>query len=117
MDKTEQLSDWSAAELSSSQIEYAARDAAIMLDLQAQVVERLANDGLTAVAELENQCVAPIAEMELNGVYLDTERWRAKLEQVRKAQSVVADELLEMLSAGVAQASLFGRAEINWLAR
>ncbi|HEY2866601.1 MAG TPA: DNA polymerase [Pyrinomonadaceae bacterium] len=113
MDKTEQLSDWSAAELSSSQIEYAARDAAIMLDLQAQLVERLTADGLMAVAELENQCVMPIAEMELNGVYLDATRWRAKLEQVRKAQSVVADQLQEMLSAGVAQASLFGRAEIN----
>ena len=113
MDKTEQLSDWSAAELSTSQIEYAARDAAIMLDLQAQLEERLTADGLMAVAELENQCVVPIAEMELNGVYLDAERWRAKLEQVRRAQTVVADELQEMLSAGVAQASLFGRAEIN----
>jgi DNA polymerase-1 len=113
MDKTEQLSDWSAAELSSSQIEYAARDAAIMLDLQAQLVERLTADGLINVAKLENQCVMPIAEMELNGVYLDAERWRTKLDQVRKSQTVVADELQEMLSAGVAQASLFGRAEIN----
>src|SRR4029079_4657547 len=98
---------------SSSQIEYAARDAAIMLDLQAQLVERLTADGLINVAKLENQCVMPIAEMELNGVYLDAERWRTKLDQVRKSQTVVADELQEMLSAGVAQASLFGRAEIN----
>jgi DNA polymerase-1 len=113
LDKTEQLSDWSLAELSSSQIEYAARDAAIMLDLQTQVAERLKNDDLLSVAELENQCVMPIAEMELNGVFLDEARWREQLEKVRKAQAVVADELQEMLSAGVAQASLFGRAEIN----
>jgi DNA polymerase-1 len=113
MDKAEQLSDWSAAELSASQIEYAARDAAIMPGLYEKLVERLENDKLMNVAELENSCVVPIAKMELNGVYLDEARWREKLERVRKAQAKVADELQEMLSAGVAQASLFGRAEIN----
>jgi DNA polymerase-1 len=113
MDKSEQLSDWSADDLSHSQIEYAARDAAIMPGLYEKLVERLANDKLLDVAELENQCVVPIAVMELNGVYLDESRWREKLDRVRKAQTVVADELQEMLSAGVAQASLFGRAEIN----
>lgn len=113
MNKAEQLSDWSADELSRSQIEYAARDAAIMPALYEKLVERLENDKLLAVAELENQCVVPIAIMELNGVYLDEARWREKLERVRAAQGKVADELQEMLSAGVAQASLFGRAEIN----
>ena len=55
MDKAEQLSDWSAAELSASQIEYAARDAAIMPGLYEKLVERLANDRLMDVAELENR--------------------------------------------------------------
>jgi Ribonuclease D len=100
MDKAEQLSDWSAAELSASQIEYAARDAAIMPGLYEKLVERLANDRLMDVAELENRCVVPIAMMELNGVYLDEARWREKLERVRKAQGKVADELQDMLSAG-----------------
>jgi DNA polymerase I len=113
MDKAEQLSDWSAEVLTQSQIEYAARDAAIMPDLYEKLVERLQNDGLLAVAELENACVVPIATMELNGVYLDEKLWRIQLERVRVEQSKIADELQEMLSAGVAQASLFGRAEIN----
>jgi DNA polymerase-1 len=113
MDKTEQLSDWSADELSNSQIEYAARDAAVMPGLYEKLLERLENDQLIRVAELENQCVMPIAEMELNGVYLDESRWREQLGRVRVAQAKVADELQDMLSAGVAQASLFGRAEIN----
>ena len=55
----------------------------------------------------------PIAQMELNGVFLDEGRWREQLEKVRVAQAKAADELQDMLSAGVAQASLFGRAEIN----
>jgi DNA polymerase-1 len=55
----------------------------------------------------------PIAEMELNGFYLDEGRWREQLDRVRVAQEKAADELQDMLSAGVAQATLFGRAEIN----
>jgi DNA polymerase-1 len=51
--------------------------------------------------------------MELNGFYLDEARWREQLDRVRVAQEKAADELQDMLSAGVAQATLFGRAEIN----
>ena len=113
LDKTEQVSDWSAAELSPSQTEYAARDAAIMVSLREKLHERIANDNLNEVAQIEFDCVMPIAEMELNGFYLDESRWREQLGKVRVAQEKVADELQDMLSAGVAQATLFGRAEIN----
>ncbi len=113
IDKSQQVSDWSARELSHSQIEYAARDAAVMVPLREKVLERLRNDGLEDVARLEFECVVPIAEMELNGFYLDESRWREQLGKVKVAQARVADELQEMLSAGVTQASLFGRAEIN----
>jgi len=113
LDKTEQVSDWGANELSPSQIEYAARDAAIMPEVRGKLDERIALDGLAEVLKLENECVMPIAEMELNGVFLDAERWRGQLALVTKAQARYADELQDMLSAGVAQASLFGRAEIN----
>jgi len=112
LDKSEQVSDWSG-ELSQSQIEYAARDAAIMVPLREQVAERLRNDDLINAARLEFDCVVPIAEMELSGFYLDEARWREQLGRVKIAQEKAADELQDMLSAGVAQATLFGRAEIN----
>ncbi len=113
LDKSQQVSDWGAAELSHSQIEYAARDAAILPEVRAKLDERIAADGLAEVLKLENECVMPIAEMELNGFYLDKARWREQLAVVTKAQAKFADQLQDMLSAGVAQASLFGRAEIN----
>ena len=113
LDKSQQLSDWSANDLSQSQVEYAARDAAVMVPLQEQVAARLMTDDLERVANLEFECVMPIAEMELNGFYLDEPRWREQLERVKIAQAKAADELQDMLSAGVAQASLFGRSEIN----
>lgn len=113
LDKTEQVSDWGANDLSPSQIEYAARDAAIMNEVREKLDERIALDDLKKVLDLENECVMPIAEMELNGFYLDDKRWRAQLNKVAAAQATVANELQDMLAAGVAQASLFGRPEIN----
>ncbi|MET0752362.1 MAG: DNA polymerase [Pyrinomonadaceae bacterium] len=113
LDKSEQVSDWGADELTQSQIEYAAKDAAIMIPLREKIVERLKQDELVRVAKLEFDCVMPIAAMELNGFYLDEARWREQLEKVKKAQEIVAYDLQKLLSAGVAQASLFGVAEIN----
>jgi DNA polymerase I len=113
LDKSEQVSDWGANELSHSQIEYAAKDAAIMPEVRAKVHERIVADGLENVLKLENECVMPIAEMELNGFYLDRSRWREQLEKVTKIQVRAAGELQNMLAAGVAQASLFGAPQIN----
>jgi DNA polymerase I-like protein with 3'-5' exonuclease and polymerase domains len=113
LDKSEQVSDWSAPELSHAQIEYAARDAATMIPLRERIVEKLKADELIKVAKLEFDCVVPIAAMELTGFYLDAARWREVLEKVKKSQVKVADELQNLLSAGVAQGSLFGRSEIN----
>jgi DNA polymerase I-like protein with 3'-5' exonuclease and polymerase domains len=113
LDKSQQISDWSLAELSHAQLEYAARDAAVMVPLREQVAERLRSDELERVAQLEFDCIVPIAAMELNGFYLDAARWREQLEKVKIAQAKAADELQDMLSAGVAQQGLFGRAEIN----
>jgi len=113
LDKAEQVSDWGASELSHSQVEYAAKDAAIMTEVRDKLEERIVSDNLTEVLKLENECVVPVAEMELNGFYLDEGRWREQLEKVTVIQRAAADQLQDMLSAGVAQASLFGRSEIN----
>ena len=113
VDKSEQVSDWNAAELSESQIRYAAKDAAIMVGLRAKLLERLKVDGLDRVAELENGCVMAIARMELNGFYLDGDAWLEHIEELKKKRDLVVTELQEMLSSAATQANLFGVAEIN----
>ncbi len=113
VDKSEQVSDWSAPVLSQSQIQYAAKDAAVMIALRERIVERLRQDDLIEAAKLEFDCVMPIAAMELNGFYIDQGRWREQLESVKARLVAISAELQQMLSAGVAQASLFGVAEIN----
>lgn len=113
LDKSEQVSNWSASELSPSQLEYAAKDAGIVLRIREKMIERLKAENLIEVAKLEFDCVEPIAFMELAGIFLDRERWSEQLKKVKKIQLVVADELQELLSVGALQGSLFGRTEIN----
>ena len=112
LDKTQQVSDW-AGELSQSQLEYAAKDAAILLPLQERIAEKLKQDELERCARIEFESILPIVAMELAGVNLDKVLWRAHLEHVGKKQAHLADDLQDMLSVGAIQSSLFGRTEIN----
>lgn len=112
VDKAERLSDWSG-QLSASQLEYAAMDAALMLPLREKMIERLKADALLRCAQLEFECVLPVAAIELSGFYLDPVRWREQLNKVQIVRARLADELQEMLSEGAVQGSLFGRADIN----
>src|ERR1051325_10848091 len=66
VDKTERLSNWNL-ELSEAQLEYAARDAAVLLPLREKLIERLRSDSLIDVARLEFDCVMAVADMELAG--------------------------------------------------
>jgi DNA polymerase-1 len=114
MDKTQQLSDW-GGELSEAQLEYAARDAAVMLPLRDALINRLKSDGLVKVAQIEFECVMPVAALELAGIYLDAARWREQIEVVKKKRAVIAEELQSMLAEGSSQGMLFAnaRADIN----
>ena len=114
VDKSEQLSDW-GGELSAAQLEYAARDAALMLPLRDRLIELLKRDGLVGVAQLEFECVLPVACLELAGIYLDAARWREQLAIVEKRRAILAEELQVMLAEESSQQSFFGptRNDIN----
>jgi DNA polymerase I-like protein with 3'-5' exonuclease and polymerase domains len=112
MDKSAQLSDWSG-ELSDSQLEYAARDAAIMIPLREKLVERIKGDSLGRVAQLEFECVVPIAGVELAGVFLDTACWREQISVVQKKRTILAEELQAMLAEGATQGLLFANARVD----
>jgi DNA polymerase-1 len=114
VDKTQQLSDWSG-ELSESQLEYAARDAAVMLPLRDALISRLKSSELIRVAQIEFECVLPVARLELAGIYLDAACWREQVEDVKKRRIVLAEELQAFLAEGISQGSLFenARADIN----
>ena len=69
VDKSERLSNWNF-ELSEAQLEYAARDAAILLPLREKLIDRLKSESLVKVAQLEFECVMPVVDIELAGFYM-----------------------------------------------
>ena len=114
VDKTERLSNWEF-ELSEAQLQYAARDAAVLLPLRDKLIEKIRSLDLIRCAQLEFECVMPVVDLELTGFYMDKRRWLEQLAIVETTRAELANELQEMLGEGVAQASLFGpsRANIN----
>jgi DNA polymerase I-like protein with 3'-5' exonuclease and polymerase domains len=110
LDKTAQSSDWSG-ELSEAQLEYAARDASVLLPLRERMLARLDEMNLMRVAQLEFDCVLSVTAMELAGVYLDADRWRELIARIEVEHARLTEELQRELSAGAPQMNLFGAPE------
>jgi len=107
VDKSERLSNWNF-ELSEAQLEYAARDAAVLLPLRETLVERLKSDSLIKCAQLEFECVMPVADIELAGFFMHKDRWCEQLAIVEKRRAELAEELQIALAEESLQGSLFG---------
>ena len=115
VDKTERLSNWDL-ELTEAQLEYAARDAAVLLPLREKLIERLKADSLIDCARLEFDCVMTVADMELTGFYMHKDRWLEQLAIVEKRRIQLAEELQVVLAQESSQGTLFGgpqRDDIN----
>jgi DNA polymerase I len=115
VDKSERLSNWNF-ELSEAQLEYAARDAAVLLPLREKLIDRLKSESLVRVAQLEFECVMPVVDIELAGFYMHKERWREQLSIVEKKRVELAEQLQQVLAEESSQGSLFGgpqREDIN----
>jgi DNA polymerase I-like protein with 3'-5' exonuclease and polymerase domains len=92
VDKSERRADWSG-ELSRAQLEYAARDAAILLPLRERLAEKLEEEELGYISGVEFGAVAAISEMELAGVKLDVARWKELEKTVRERRDRAAEHL------------------------
>lgn len=104
-----QRSRWDGA-LSSSQIEYAARDASVLLSLRKAMIPMLRQGKLVEVAKLEFDCLRPVLDMEFYGVPFDAEAWRRLEAEIGDEMRQARRELVTLLTrAGEgAQACLFG---------
>jgi DNA polymerase I len=115
VDKSERLSNWNF-ELTEAQLQYAARDAAILLPLREKLIERLKSDSLIKCAQLEFECVMPVVDIELAGFYMHQDRWLEQLGIVEKRRIELAEQLQQVLAVESSQGSLFGgpqRDDIN----
>ncbi|HEY0364908.1 MAG TPA: DNA polymerase [Pyrinomonadaceae bacterium] len=107
VDKSERLSNWNF-ELTEAQLEYAARDAAVLLPLREKLIERLKSESLVKCAQLEFECVMPVVDIELAGFYMQKDRWLEQLSIVEKRRIELAEQLQEVLAVESSQGSLFG---------
>lgn len=106
LSKEQQRSDWSNLNLSSEQLEYAARDAAILLRLREVMKPKLKNARLVETAKLEFDCLGAIAQMELNGMLLDLSQWDDLRQELERSRDQLADGLRKQLQPALLSTQL-----------
>ncbi len=110
--KTLQRAAWSGP-LSLALLEYAARDAAIVLPLRERLQAELAAAHLERVASLEFRALPGVVWLEHSGAPFDPEAWRALADAALLEKLRLADALTAQAEALLGKNGLFGR-EVNW---
>ena len=107
IDKDEQTSNWQG-ELSEKQIEYAAKDADVLLRLREVMVKAIFENNLSEIALIEFSCVSAIAQIEYTGICLDIARWNELLHNTKKARNDALEILYGYTSRPIIQLTLTG---------
>lgn len=89
LDKSEQLSDWGIPQLTNAQINYAAKDALIVLEAWSAMKPQIRDAGLTFSLQAEFLALPVFAEMEVFGYPINLEKTEVAIAQYEAAQSVV----------------------------
>lgn len=102
LDKEQQLSDWSKIRLDKDQIKYAALDVDVLHDLARALFSlAIVRHPVTGKVEvdlrrtfrIEFDCLIAVAQMELNGVYIDSKIWDEEDAKVRAKFYTVAEKI------------------------
>ena len=94
-------------------IEYAAEDVRVTPLIYHEQLKIAEAKGMRKLVELENQTVRVNAEMELNGIYIDQDKWIA-LEDAAIAERDVAEAALQKHFEAHYPMNLFGKLDINY---
>ncbi len=113
--KEEQLSDFTG-NLTQSQMQYAASDAAVLLPLRQEMIAHIKENALIECARLEFACAYAVADMEYYGIHLDLEKWEVLQKEYEKKQNEALEELYPYTGFPTVQMGFFGeevRQELN----
>ncbi|EDL47112.1 POM1, putative [Plasmodium vivax] len=91
LDKQQQNSVWNNSLLNNNQLFYAARDSSCLLKLYKKLKSEICRENMGTVNDIENKCILPICDMELNGITVD-------LESLSKSTNEILSELNEETS-------------------
>lgn len=75
------------------QLDYAARDVHILLEIFQKQLKQLKQDDLIETARLEFSIIPVIAEMEIRGSLIDREKWAAHIEELREKRDKIHSEI------------------------
>ena len=84
--------------LPDEQLQYCAQDVYIPLLIHSDQLQRLEEKELARIAQLENMCLPAMARMELDGCYVDREKWGAIITKKKQQRDVLEKELQEKLT-------------------
>jgi DNA polymerase I-like protein with 3'-5' exonuclease and polymerase domains len=95
---------------SKEQLDYAARDAYILLEIFKKQLKQLKEQDLIDVAKLEFKVVSVVAEMELKGSLIDIQKWRTHIKELEEKRNEISREIQKELRplANFTQVDLFG---------
>ena len=95
------------------QLDYAANDVSLLRDIYNLQLPQLKQHGLMRVAKLEFEFIKPLAEMELNGITLDVEKWREIIDEMTIERDLLRAQISEILSPTIDQTTLFNVSLLN----
>ncbi|CXI55369.1 plastid replication-repair enzyme, putative [Plasmodium berghei] len=97
LDKQQQNSVWNNSLLNNNQLFYAARDSSCLLKLYKKLSEQIKAENMQIVNDIENKCILPICDMELNGIKVDLENLNKSTDQILNELNVERDKLKKEL--------------------
>jgi len=116
LDKTQQSSfigmKW-GQEFTQRQIDYAGEDVQYLLPIYKKIQNLLNERGMGELSTLEYETTRVTADMELNGIFLDSEKWLA-LKDKAIAAADVAKAKLDKFFEPFVEKDLFGSLDINY---
>jgi DNA polymerase I-like protein with 3'-5' exonuclease and polymerase domains len=82
VDKEQQVSDWSKADLEEEQIVYAAKDVDLLPRIAADQLKEMAEESLLDIYSLESKCIRPVASMCHRGFNVNVSKLVALKESI-----------------------------------
>jgi len=115
--KEQQESDWEAQKLTKEQLDYAARDAEVLLPIKDKLDESITESDQRRVEELENRCLPALVWMETSGVGFNLDKWNGLATTAQVRVTEIEARLNELVKEHYPlQDDLFGEKveKVNW---
>lgn len=100
--------------LTSTQLEYAVRDAAVLLPLADRLAHALRANRLERAAQIENACVPALAWLERAGLPVDAARWRVRAQQEAVRVRLLENQLQTLVGSETGLLPFLETAAVNW---